>query len=76
MIQMMLASIRPEPEGWVVVMLQIGMLIFISVFVVIMVRLVLIKDPATTRRYSSLPLDEGEVEDESGADGHGSVSHG
>ena len=74
MIGLLVANMRPEPDGWVVVLLQIAMVIFIAVFVAVVVRLVLIKDKGTTRRYSSLPLDEGDGVDE--VNRHGSVSHG
>ena len=76
MINALLASMRPEPDGWVLVMLQIGMMIFIAVFVAVVVRLVLIKDKGTTHRYSSMPLEDDDPVRLDDAGTHGSVSHG
>ncbi len=76
MIRLLLGNMRPDPDGWVLVLMQVGMLIFITVFVAVLVRLALIKDKGTTLRYSSLPLDDGDVAGDRETDTHGSASHG
>ena len=76
MIGALLASMRPEPDGWVLVLLQIGMMIFTAVFVAVIVRLALIKDKGTTRRYSSMPLEDDDPAGIDETNSHGSVSHG
>lgn len=71
---LLLASMKPELDQWVMVVGQIGMLIFIAAFIALMVKLVLIKDKKTTERYSSMPLDDADSY-ESGDDARGSVHH-